>query len=73
MSGESKMLVPCTDACQHIAPNGPWPHDTKLDEDRGAIHTDDCGFFQCDHDHDPDECCTNGRGSICRVKKGCAP
>ena len=62
-------IAPCVaGACQHIDPRGNWPHDVKLEEDRGEIHTDDCGFFGCDHDHDPGECCTAGQpGVLCSV------
>ncbi len=60
--------VGCDAACEHVDPDGPWPHDVKLQEDRGEIHTEDCGFFECHHDHDPGECCTAGRRGVrCRV------
>ncbi len=63
------MSMRCTTACLHVARGSGWPHDTMLEEDRGEIHTDDCGFFDCTHDHDPGECCTSGKpGVVCRVR-----
>jgi hypothetical protein len=64
----------CTEKCQHIGPDGGWDHEARLEEDRGEIHTDDCGFFHCRHDHDPGECCTAGQpGVVCRVPRRSPP
>jgi hypothetical protein len=68
------MSAGCTKDCQHIGPDGGWDHEARLEEDRGEIHTDDCGFFHCRHDHDPGECCTAGQpGVVCRVPRQSPP
>lgn len=64
--------IRCTSRCEHVDPEGPWDHETKLQEDQGLVHTDDCieiciGLY----DDDDFQHCTAGQpGSKCRVKEG---
>ena len=60
---------PCTPECKHIGTdNNHWVHSVRVAEDKGEIHTDDCGFFQSSHLEEPGDGCTAGKpGVVCRV------
>lgn len=65
------MRLVCSWKCNHVDPTTKWPHDVKLEEDRGECHTDDCIEFCLTREPIDDnfEQCTSGQpGSKCQVK-----